>query len=104
MQDLLHRLARELRIAAAIADECQGATGDAQAPELDHETTMRLQGLDLLSQHLVEVGLVLDRLATSGIGGDAPSSVLSDVCLSDLKQRLAGLKTDGVRILDPELW
>jgi hypothetical protein len=104
LPDLMHRLAREMRIAAAVADDCQDAIGEDQRIDISLETAMRLQGLDLLSQQLIELGRLLDRLAAGGVDGCAPATLLDDVHLSDLKQRLAGLSTGGVRILDPELW
>jgi hypothetical protein len=104
LRDLIHRLARELRIAAAIADDCQDAIGDDDGIELAHETAVRLQGLDLLSQQLIEIGRVLDRLASDGVDGHASPTLLDEVCLTDVKQRLIGACPEGVRLPDPEIW
>jgi hypothetical protein len=95
-QDLVHRIAREMRMAAAIADDCQDALGEDQRLVLDHETSMRLQGLDLLSQQLIEIGRVLDSFAVLDIGGDISPALLDDVRLSDLKRRLIGAKVEDV--------
>jgi hypothetical protein len=104
LQALIHRLARELRIAAAVADDCQDAVGDATGLELDPYTAVRLQGLDLLSQHLIEIGLLLDRIASAGNLGDAPGGLLDDIRLGELRQRLTGVGVGGIRLLDAELW
>jgi hypothetical protein len=106
LQDLMRRFAREMRIAASIADDCQDALGgsDQLLLTLDHETAARLQGLDLLSQQLSELGWVLDRLAADGLPGEAPPTLLDAVRLFDLKQRLAGADADASASPEPELW
>jgi len=101
--DLNRRLAREMRIAASVADDCQDALGEDAQFHISPEMGMRLQGLDLLSQQLIELGKLLDRMASDGVQGHLPSSVLNDILLSDVKRRLGG-QTDGVRVVDPELW
>lgn len=104
MQDLLHRMAREMRIGAAIADDCQDAISEDARLEIDAITAMRLQGLDLLSQQLIELGRLLDRLAAESAAATAPGAAFDDINLSDLKQRLVGLNLGGVRVVEPELW
>ncbi len=104
MQDLLHRMAREMRIGAAIADDCQDAISEDAHLEIDAITAMRLQGLDLLSQQLIELGRLLDRLAADAAATTAPGAAFDDINLSDLKQRLVGLNLGGVRVVEPELW
>lgn len=103
LEDLARRIAREMRVAASIADDCQDAIGD-EGVEMSYETTVRLQGLDLLSQQLVELGRLLDRLASDGIDGRAAPDALDGVCLSDLKQRLAGVTVDAVAPAEAEVW
>ncbi len=102
LQDLVRRLAREMRIAASIADDCQEAFGDDVRESLDHEATMRLQGLDLLSQQLVEIGRVLDRVVEAEAPSVLSSVLLDDVRLSDLKRRLSG--TAPPAPIDADLW
>lgn len=98
VQDLAHRLAREMRIAASIADDCQDALGEDERLVLDHETSMRLQGLDLLSQQLIEIGRVLDGFAELEIGsGQVSPDLLEDIRLSDLKRRLSGAPAEDTR-------
>ncbi|RYF95794.1 MAG: hypothetical protein EON95_00140 [Caulobacteraceae bacterium] len=96
VQDLAHRIAREMRIAASIADDCQDALGEDARLVLDHETSMRLQGLDLLSQQLIEIGRVLDGFAALEIGGGISPALLDDIRLSDLKHRLSGTTPDDI--------
>lgn len=93
--ELTRRLAREMRRAAAIADDCQDAIDWDDCGALSNEAATRLQGLDMLSQHLIEIGRVLDRLAEEGPSGAAPLSLLKDVRLGDLKQRLEGASDAG---------
>ena len=101
--DLAHRMAREMRIASALADDCQDAFGDDDRTEISPQMAMRLQGLDLLSQQLIELGKLLDRMAADSVQGEYSSALLDDVVLSDLKRRLSG-QADGIRVVDPELW
>jgi hypothetical protein len=104
LRDLVRRLAREMRIAASIADDCQDALGDDVRLSLDHETSMRLQGLDLLSQQLVEIGRVLDRVGEAESSSELSSVLLDDVRLSDLKRRLSGTCTDVAIPIESDLW
>jgi len=95
LDDLARRIAREMRRAAAIADDCQDAIDWDDHGALSHETVARLQGLDMLSQQLVELGRVLDRLANEGLSGAVPRALLDDVRLGDLKRRLEGAGAGG---------
>jgi hypothetical protein len=95
LDDLTRRIARAMRRAAAIADDCQDAIDWDDQGALSHETVARLQGLDMLSQQLVELGRVLDRLANEGLSGAAPRTLLEDVRLGDLKRRLEGAAAAG---------
>ena len=104
LQDLMHRLAREMRIAAAIADDCQDALGEDEQLVLELRTSIRLQGLDLLSQQLIEIGRVLDRLVLAGVDGEVAHAVLDDVRLSDLQKRLAGVRAPLAAVSDASLW
>ena len=104
VQDVIRRLAREMRVGASIADDCQDAIGDDELLEIRHETAVRLQGLDLLSQQLIEIGHVLDRLADEGGQEPAPRTLLDGIRLSDLKQRLVGDDAKSARAVDTELW
>jgi hypothetical protein len=104
VEDLAGRLAREMRIAAAIADDCQDALGASGIETFDHETITRIQSLDLLSQQLIEIGRVLERLVDASVAGEVSLAVLDKVCLSDLKRRLAGHQTDVPITLDADVW
>jgi hypothetical protein len=104
VEDLAGRLAREMRIAAAIADDCQDALGASGMETFDHQTITRIQSLDLLSQHLIEIGRVLERLVDVSVAGEVSQAVLDDVCLSDLKRRLAGHASDGPITFDADVW
>jgi len=88
--ELTRRIAREMRVAAAMADDCQDAINWDDHGALSHETVTRLQGLDMLSQQLVELGRVLDRLADEGPPAAVPRALLGEVRLGDLKRRLEG--------------
>jgi hypothetical protein len=104
IEDLAGRLAREMRIAAAIADDCQDALAASGVETFDHETITRVQNLDLLSQQLIEIGRVLERLVDGSIAGEVSQSLLDDVCLSDLKRRLAGHEMDLTVTVDADVW
>lgn len=104
LQDLVRRLAREMRIAASIADDCQDALGDDDALTLDHATAMRLQGLDLLSQQLLEIGRVLDRVGEAQSASMLSTVLLDDVRLSDLKRRLSGGAGDTATPVETDIW
>ena len=104
LDTLLRRLAREMRVDAAIADDCQDSISWDDLGALSPEMTERLQGLDLLSQHLIEIGRVLDGLAAAGLVGPAPRGLLDDVRLGDLKKRLEGTTRDAAAPAEPELW
>jgi hypothetical protein len=103
LRELTRRIAREMRVAAAIADDCQDAIDWDDHGALSHETVTRLQGLDMLSQQHVELGRVLDRLADEGLAtGAVPGGLLEGVRLGDLKRRLEGGAEAGVA--GPEVW
>jgi hypothetical protein len=104
IEDLAGRLAREMRIAAAIADDCQDALAASGVETFDHETITRVQNLDLLSQQLIEIGRVLERLVDGSIAGEVSQSLLDDVCLSDLKRRLSGHEMDLTVTVDADVW
>lgn len=104
LRDLAGRLAREMRIGAAIADDCQEALGAVVFETLDYETAARVQGLDLLSQQLIEIGRMLERVVDTPITGMVAASLLDDICLSDLKRRLAGGRIDVLPSEDVDVW
>ena len=104
VQDLVSRLAREMRIAAAVVDDCQDALVIDEDTALDPAAAIRLQGLDLVSQQLIELGRVLDGLATSNDLGRVPAALLDDVRLSDLQRRLRGEVPASAPQVDVAVW
>ena len=109
--ELSRRMAEELYAAANIADDCQMAVESILDRGLNKEEIVRLQALDALTQTLVEIAGVLDRLAgTSSLGGASSPDLLDPINLSDLRRRLRG----GAASVDagpadddgdePELW
>lgn len=92
-----------MRIAAAIVDDCQDAIGDHIDADnsFDPLTLMRLQRLDILSQRLVEIGRMLDRLAVE-VPGETPAGVFDDIRLSDLLARLRGESSEPPA--EPDIW
>ena len=99
---LLSRLADELHTATGLADDCQAAVGEILAQNLHHEAALRLQALDMLTQHLSDLGRVLDGLAQS-----APlvaNDLFDSIRLADLQRRLRGEDCAGGDGHDDEFW
>ena len=105
MEALMRRMAREMRICAAIADDCQDALAEGDVYQaIDPAVVMRLQSLDLLSQQLIELGRVLDGVAGRTEPVAVCPSLLDEVRLSDLKRRLHGVEIEPEAPSPADVW
>lgn len=100
--ELLSRLAQELRSATGLADDCQAAVGEILAQNLHHEAALRLQALDMLTQHLSDLSRVLDGLAETAPA--VPGALFDGIRLADLQRRLRGEDTAAAAAHDDEFW
>jgi hypothetical protein len=102
--ELAARLSDELAAAAALADDCQEAVGEALGDEVRHDLAARLQRLDELTQCLADMAGLLERLSVAGALGVVSVEVFDGLLLSDLKARLGGGRGAAAADGEPELW
>lgn len=103
--DLLHRIAMELEENANVAERCQTAIGAILPAELPADVCEGLQGLDTLSQTVLELSALLQKVANSV--SEAPpldGGILGQMRLSALHDRLAGLGAAGLAPSTIDLW
>jgi hypothetical protein len=101
LSELLGRLADELHSATGLADDCQAAVGEILAQNLHHEAALRLQALDMLTQHLSDLSRVLEGLSQAA--PLVPPALFEGIRLADLQRRLRGEDT-AVPETDDEFW
>jgi hypothetical protein len=104
LSDLANRLAGELDFAVAIANDCQLALGEAAKEGFTEVLEVRLQALDLLSQRLDEVAILLRRLGAQGGGGAIPLHMFDEIRLSDVSRRLTGADAIEDAEREAEFW
>jgi hypothetical protein len=102
LSEVLARLASELHTATDLADHCQAAVGEIMAQNVQHDAALRLQALDMLTQHLSDLGRVLESLAQAA--PHAPDEIFDGVRLADLKRRLRGEAALASDESDDEFW
>ena len=102
--DLAERLAAELRTAADLAEDCQAALNDVLTHGVTAESMMRFQALDVLTQQLMEMARLLQRLGPMPGLGKVAFEVLDDVRLADLRRRLQARAPHAARSGEAELW
>jgi hypothetical protein len=104
MADLACRLAEELRMAADLAEDCQAALNDVLTHGVTAESLMRFQALDVLTQQLVEIARLLQRLGPMPGLGQVAFEVLDDVRLADVRRRLQARAPHAASNGEAELW
>lgn len=102
---LLSRVAQELADGAQVADDCQDALSAVLTAALEPGVIERLQGLDALSQNLIEICALLRRWAATRTEDVViADDILSPVRLSALLDRLAGRAPSAPGPASVELW
>lgn len=102
LSDVLARVAGEMQLATGMADDCQAAVGEIFADNLHHEAALRLQALDLLTQHLSDLTRILTDLSQAA--PMVPADLFDGIRLADLQRRLRGEDTAGADVHDDEFW
>lgn len=102
LSEVLGRLADELQMATGLADSCQTAVGEILAANLHHEAALRLQALDMLTQHLSDLTRVLEGLSQAA--PLVPADLFDGIRLADLQKRLRGEGGAHVDEHDDEFW
>lgn len=98
------RLAHELELAASEAEKCQEAVSDLVQHGGAEGIILRLQALDALTQHLIELARLLGRMSDKAQAQEL-QTLLHDIKLSDMKHRLSGLGAPAARVDgELELW
>ncbi|MBV9509650.1 MAG: hypothetical protein JO303_05145 [Caulobacteraceae bacterium] len=103
VQPLAQRLAHELQIAAGEAEKCQEAVSDLVQHGGAEGVILRLQALDSLTQHLIELARLLGRMSENGPSQEL-SALLHDIKLADMKNRLSGAALADRNDGELELW
>jgi hypothetical protein len=105
LDKLMSRISRELEVNAILASDCQAVISEIAPSHMSDSVIERLQGVDLLSQTLVELARLLNR-AVAACPADLTLSdnLLVSVRLAALRDRLAGKASESVDQGDPELW
>ncbi len=104
LKDLARRLAEELDGASAVAEDCQAALGEVMEHGLSQPLAMRLQALDLLSQRLDELSMLLKRLERLDGAGSIPMHMFSNMRLTDVSRRLMGAAEIPAQEREAEFW
>lgn len=104
LKDLARRLAEELDGASGVAEDCQAALGEVMEHGLTQPLAIRLQALDLLSQRLDELSLLLKRLERLDGAGSIPMHMFADMRLTDVSRRLMGAAEISVQEREAEFW
>ncbi len=104
LKDLARRLAEELDGASAVAEDCQAALGEVMEHGMSQPLAMRLQALDLLSQRLDELSMLLKRLERLDGAGSIPMHMFSNMRLTDVSRRLMGAAEIPAQEREAEFW
>jgi hypothetical protein len=104
LRDLARRLAEELDGASAVAEDCQSALGEVMEHGLTQPLAMRLQALDLLSQRLDELSMLLKRLERLDGAGSIPLHMFENMRLTDVSRRLMGAAELPAQEREAEFW
>ena len=105
LRSLLTRIARELDENAIQSSECHIVVSALEEKRVSDRVSSRLQSLDLISQSLLELSVILSRIgAFFPEDMTLPEGLLNDIKLAALRDRLegkpSGLASDG----EPEIW
>ena len=102
---LIERLAIELEVNSILASDFHDVVSDLAAENMTGSVMERLQALDLISQTLAEIGVFLNGMsAVCPADQIVPDSLLKDIRLAALRDRLEGKAADLPGPVDPELW
>ncbi len=104
LRDLARRLAEELDGASGIAQDCQSALGEVVDAGMTEPLAVRLQALDLLSQRLDELSMLLKRLERFEGAGSIPMHMFSNMRLTDVSRRLMGAEELSAAEREAEFW
>jgi|688.fasta_scaffold994509_2 hypothetical protein len=105
LRDLLSRVAHEIEVNSVLASDFHDVVSELAAENMTASVIERLQALDLISQTLAEIGIFLTTIsAICPSDQTVPESVLDDIRLADLRDRLQGKAPDVTGSVDPELW
>ncbi|MGA0599804.1 hypothetical protein ACO2Q3_03775 [Caulobacter sp. KR2-114] len=104
LRDLARRLAEELDSASEVAQDCQGALGEVVEKGLTERLAVRLQALDLLSQRLDELSMLLKRLERLEGAGSIPMHMFANMRLTDVSRRLMGADEISASEREAEFW
>jgi len=104
LQDLARRLAEELDGASGIAQDCQVALGEVVDQGMTEHLAIRLQSLDLLSQRLDELSMLLKRLERLDGAGSIPMHMFANMRLTDVSRRLMGAEELSAAEREAEFW
>lgn len=105
LKTLIVRVAQEVELNSILASDFHDVISDLAAKNMSSDVIERLQSLDLISQTLVEIGLFLD-LVSAACPPDlfVSESLLDNIKLAALRDRLQGKAPDVGGAADPELW
>lgn len=102
---ILGGLAKELRKNAVIASDFHLVIEELANERLSNILIERMQALDLVSQTLIEIGRLLDRVNKDcPVDFEVPNELLMDIRLAALRDRLANKVVDTADDPDLELW
>lgn len=104
LRDLARRLAEELDGASGIAQDCQSALGEVVDEGMTEHLAVRLQALDLLSQRLDELSMLLKRLERFEGAGSIPMHMFANMRLTDVSRRLMGAEEISSVEREAEFW
>lgn len=105
LRDLISRVAHEIEVNSVLASDFHDVVSELAAENMTASVIERLQALDLISQTLAEIGIFLSSMsAICPVERTVPESVLDDIKLADLRDRLQGKAPDVTGPVDPELW
>jgi len=94
-----------LEVNSILASDFHDVISELAAKNMSSDVIERLQSLDLISQTLVEIGIFLD-LVSAACPPDlfVSESLLDNIKLAALRDRLQGKAPDVAGAADPELW
>jgi len=104
LRDLARRLADELDSASEVAQDCQSALGEVVEHGMTEPLAVRLQALDLLSQRLDELSMLLKRLERFEGAGSIPMHMFANMRLTDVSRRLMGAAEIAASEREAEFW
>ena len=105
LRELIARVAQEVEVNSILASDFHDVISELAAKNMSSDVIERLQSLDLISQTLVEIGIFLD-LVSAACPPDlfVSESLLDNIKLAALRDRLQGKAPDVAGAADPELW